>query len=151
MNVSLTDEMKDFVHNKVAEGNFPSEEAVLQETLRRFRDEDRLRCRAHAAENSPSEDLTDYEAIAYCAREVEGKDVLSIEEVRRTLANIHGLMAQAVIEEREDRSRQTREDTADPYARRDSARGCPLDSTAFRNQFVRLATEGFVTSRYSMG
>jgi putative addiction module CopG family antidote len=103
MNVSLTDEMKAFVHNKVAGGDFPSEEAVLQQALRRFRDEDQLRYRADAAEPAPSDDLTDYDAIEYCTREVEGKDVPSIEEVRRTLANIHGSMAQAVIEEREDR------------------------------------------------
>ena len=42
MNVSLTDEMKDFVQNKVASGDFPSEEAVLQEAVRRFRHEDQL-------------------------------------------------------------------------------------------------------------
>ncbi len=49
------------------------------------------------------EDLIDYEAIESCAREVEGKDVPSIEEVRRMLSKISGSMAQAVIEEREDR------------------------------------------------
>ncbi len=49
------------------------------------------------------EDLIDYEAIESCAREVEGKDVPSIEEVRRLLSKIPGSMAQAVIEEREDR------------------------------------------------
>ena len=49
------------------------------------------------------EDLIDYEAIESCAREVEGKDVPSIEEVRRSLAKIPGSMAQVVIEERKDR------------------------------------------------
>ena len=72
------------------------------------------------------------------ACEVAGKDVPSIEEVRRLLAKISGSMAQVVIEEREDRNRQAREDTADPYARRDSARGYSLDSAAHRNQFLRL-------------
>ena len=103
MNVSLTDEMKDFVQNKVASGDFPTEEAVLQEAVRRFRHEDQLGSHANAAEKTTSEDLTDYEAIEYCAREVEGKDVPSIEEVRRMLAKITGSMAQAVIQEREDR------------------------------------------------
>ena len=37
MNISLTAEMKDFVEKKVACGAFPSEEAVLQEAIRRFR------------------------------------------------------------------------------------------------------------------
>ena len=48
-------------------------------------------------------DLIDWEAIESCAREVEGKNVPSIEEVRQRLAKIHGSMAQAVIEEREER------------------------------------------------
>jgi hypothetical protein len=44
------------------------------------------------------DDPVDHEAIAYCAREIEGKDVPSLEEVRRALAKIQGSMAQAVIE-----------------------------------------------------
>ncbi len=103
MNVSLTDEMKDFVQNKVARGDFPSEEVVLQEAVRRFQHADQLGCRAAVAEIPPSKDQIDYDAIEYCAREVEGKNVPSIEEVRRMLAKIPGSMAQAVIEEREDR------------------------------------------------
>ncbi len=67
MNVSLTDEMKDFVQNKVARGDFPSEEAVLQEAVRRFQHEDQLGSRAAVAEIPPSKDQIDYEAIAYCA------------------------------------------------------------------------------------
>jgi hypothetical protein len=49
------------------------------------------------------EELIDYEAIESCAREVEGKDVPSIEEVRQMLSKIPGSMAQVVIAEREDR------------------------------------------------
>jgi hypothetical protein len=52
---------------------------------------------------STSDDLIDWEAIESCAREVQGKDVPSIEEVRQILSKIPGSMAQAVIEEREDR------------------------------------------------
>ena len=103
MNVSLTDDMKDFVRKKVAGGAFPSEEAVLQEAVRRYRQEDQIGCHADAPEKPAPDDLTDYEAIEYCARETDGKNVPSIEEVRLMLAKIPGSMAQAVIEEREDR------------------------------------------------
>lgn len=51
----------------------------------------------------PLEDLIDHEAIESCAREVEGKEVPSIEEVRAALSKIPGSMTQVVIEEREDR------------------------------------------------
>jgi putative addiction module CopG family antidote len=92
MNVSLTDELKDFVHKKVLSGAFPSEEAVLQEAVRRLR-----------AQDATSDELIDWEAIESCSREVEGKDVPSIEEVRRRLSQIPVSMAHAVIEEREER------------------------------------------------
>jgi Arc/MetJ-type ribon-helix-helix transcriptional regulator len=103
MNVSLTNDLRDFVRQKVTSGEFPSEEAVLQEAVRRFRQEDLNRCRADDAGKGALEDLIDYEAIAYCAREVEGKDVPSIEEVRRMLSKIPGSMGQAVVEERQNR------------------------------------------------
>jgi putative addiction module CopG family antidote len=103
MNVSLTDELKDFVQKKVESGDFPSEEAVLQEAVRRFHQEDQNGGHAGNAEGATLDDLTDWEAIASCAREVEGKDVPSIDEVRQMLSKIPGSMAQAVIEEREDR------------------------------------------------
>jgi Arc/MetJ-type ribon-helix-helix transcriptional regulator len=103
MNVFLTDELKDFVRKKVESGAFPSEEAVLQEAVRRFRREDQDGDRAGDVEDATPEDLIDWEAIESCAREVEGKDVPSIEEVRQRLSKIPGSMAQVVIEEREDR------------------------------------------------
>jgi Arc/MetJ-type ribon-helix-helix transcriptional regulator len=103
MNVSLTSDHRDFVRQKVANGQFPSEEAVVQEAMRRFRQEDQDGCRAGDVERSAPEHLIDYEAIAHCAREIEGKDVPSIEEVRRMLSKIPGSMAQVVIEERVDR------------------------------------------------
>ena len=103
MNVSLTDELKDFVQKKIASGAFPSEEALLQEAVRRLRQQDRAVYRSDSAETSMQDDLIDHEAIEYCARELEGKDVPSIEEVRRSLLKIPGSMAQAVIEERDDR------------------------------------------------
>src|SRR5438445_776609 len=103
MNVSLTDELKDFVQKKVESGAFPSEEAVLQEAVRRFRREDQTEGHVGDAGKATPEDLIDWEAIASCAREVEGKDVRSIEEVRRMLSKIRGSMAHAVIEERANR------------------------------------------------
>ena len=42
MNVSLTNDLRDFVRQKVTSGEFPSEEAVLQEAVRRFRQEDQV-------------------------------------------------------------------------------------------------------------
>lgn len=45
----------------------------------------------------------DHEAIDQCAREIEGKLVPTLEEVRRALAKIPGSMAEAVIEERGER------------------------------------------------
>jgi putative addiction module CopG family antidote len=103
MNVSLTNGLRNFVRQKVESGEFPSEEAVLQEAVRRFQQEDQDGCRAGDAEKAMPVDLIDWEAIESCAREVEGKDVPSIEEVRQMLSKIPGSMAQAVIEEREDR------------------------------------------------
>ena len=72
--------------------------------MRRFRQEEQAGCRPEPTEITKPDDLIDYEAIEYCTREVAGKDVPSIEEVRRMLSKIPGSMAQAVIEEREDRS-----------------------------------------------
>ena len=103
MNVSLTSDLRHFVRQKVVSGEFPSEEAVLQEAVRRFCQEDQNGCHAGDAEKPTLVDLVDYEAIESCAREVEGKDVPSIAEVRRMLSKIPGSMAKAVIEEREDR------------------------------------------------
>jgi len=103
MNVSLTNDLREFVRQKVTSGEFLSEEAVLQEAVRRFHEEEQNGDRASKAEKSTSEGLIDWEAIESCARQVEGKDVPSIEEVRQMLSKIQGSMSQAVIEDREDR------------------------------------------------
>jgi putative addiction module CopG family antidote len=103
MNVSLTDDLREFVRQKVDSGQFPSEEAVLQEAVRRFRQADQNGDGTDDVDQAAPDDLIDHEAIAYCARQVEGKDVPSIEEVRRVLSKIPGSMARAVIEERENR------------------------------------------------
>jgi len=103
MNVSLTNDLRDFVRQKVESGQFPSEQAVLEEAVRRFRQEEQDGSGADAAEQAAPVDLIDHEAIACCAREVEGKVVPSIDEVRRMLSKIPGPMSQVVIEQREDR------------------------------------------------
>ena len=64
MNVSLTNDLRDFVRQKVTSGEFPSEEAVLQEAVRRFRQADQNGGRTADAEKATPEDLIDYEAIA---------------------------------------------------------------------------------------
>jgi hypothetical protein len=71
---------------------------ILQEHIRATVQDERA-----AATPPTPDDLIDYEAIASCARAIEGKAVPSLDEVRRMLATIPGSMAQAVIEEREDR------------------------------------------------
>ena len=103
MNVSLTNDLHNFVLQKVENGEFPSAEAVLQEAVRRFRQADQDGDRADDTGKAALQQLIDWEAIESCAREVEGKGVPSIEEIRRMLAKIPGSMAQAVIEEREER------------------------------------------------
>jgi hypothetical protein len=75
----------------------------LQEAIRRFRQADQDGHRADDTQNATLQQVIDWEVIEWCVREVEGKDVPSIEEVRRMLAKIPGSMAQAVIEEREER------------------------------------------------
>ena len=72
---------------------------ILQEHIRATPDYER-----GTATPPTLDDLIDYEAIASCARAIEGQAVPSLDEVRRALATIPGSMAQAVIEEREDRS-----------------------------------------------
>jgi hypothetical protein len=72
---------------------------ILQEHIRATTADER-----GTATPPPPDDLIDYEAIASCARAIEGQAVPSLDEVRRALAMIPGSMAQAVIEEREDRS-----------------------------------------------
>ena len=64
MHVTLTDEIKSFVQEKVASGAYPSAEAVLREALRRLRQEDEAAVYARRRENAAIEDLIDYEAIA---------------------------------------------------------------------------------------
>jgi Arc/MetJ-type ribon-helix-helix transcriptional regulator len=100
MSVSPGADFSDFIRQKVESGQFPSEEAVLEEAMRRFQLAD---VEEDVAADKTSADPIDYEAIAYCARMTEGRDVPSLEEVRRILSKVPGSLAQDVAEEREDR------------------------------------------------
>ena len=97
MNIPLTDEMKSFVQKKVESGAFPSEEAVLQEAVRRFRQEDQAQGHADIGGKAAEEDLIDYEAIASCEKEAD--DSVTLEAVRVATSKIKGTMARVVIEE----------------------------------------------------
>jgi hypothetical protein len=57
-----------------------------------------------SAEGAPALDaLIDHEFVAECEREIEGKDIPTIEDVRQMLSKIPGSLAQEIIAEREDR------------------------------------------------
>jgi Arc/MetJ-type ribon-helix-helix transcriptional regulator len=62
--VTLTDEIKSFVQEKVATGAFPSEEAVLEEAVRRFRQQEQAAFFSLRDQQGSYDDLIDYEAIA---------------------------------------------------------------------------------------
>ena len=58
---------------------------------------------AAAEEAAALDALIDHEFVAECEREIEGKDIPTIEEVRQMLSKIPGSLAQEIIAEREDR------------------------------------------------
>jgi len=93
MNVSLTDELKDFVQKKIENGQYASEEAVIEAALKRLRDqEDKSRMTAPTID-----DLIDHEFVEYCAREAD--DGGTLEEVLEATLTIKDSMARVIIEE----------------------------------------------------
>jgi Arc/MetJ-type ribon-helix-helix transcriptional regulator len=76
MNVSLTAELRDFVREKVESGAFASEEAVLEEAVRRFRQDDQNQSRPPVAdrEASAAEKRPLWEHIAAIARRIPDAD-----------------------------------------------------------------------------
>jgi hypothetical protein len=58
---------------------------------------------AAAKEAAALDALIDHEFVADCEREVEGKDIPTIDEVRQMLSKIPGSLAQEIVDEREDR------------------------------------------------
>jgi putative addiction module CopG family antidote len=97
MNVTLTDEMKSFLQKKVESGAFPSEEAVIQEAVRRFRQEDQAGGHANNGKNTAEEELIDYEAID--SSEKEADDSITLEAVRAATSKIKDSMSRVVVEE----------------------------------------------------
>ena len=67
MNVSLTDELKDFVQKKIKSGQYRSEEAVIEAALKRLRDQE-----YEKGKTVPTlDELIDQEFVEYCAREAD--------------------------------------------------------------------------------
>jgi putative addiction module CopG family antidote len=92
MNVSLTDELKDFVQKKVQNGQYPSEEAVIEAALTQLRDQDESR------KTGPTlDDFIDHEFVEYCSREAD--DNVTLEEILQATSTIHDSMARVIIEE----------------------------------------------------
>jgi putative addiction module CopG family antidote len=87
MNIPLTNDLKDFVREKVQNGEFPSEEAVVEAALRNLREQ----------EAPALEDLIDHEFVAFCER--EGDDSITLEEALRATSTIPDSMAESIIEE----------------------------------------------------
>ncbi|WP_435022739.1 hypothetical protein TA3x_005817 (plasmid) [Tundrisphaera sp. TA3] len=88
MNLPLTSDLKRWVEEKIENGQYPSEEAVMLAALKAMK----------GRETNPTlEDLIDLEFEAYCAR--EGDDSVSLEEVLAATSKIPGSMADAIIED----------------------------------------------------
>ena len=93
MNVSLTDELKDFVQKKIETGQYSSEEAVIEAALKRLRDQEHEK-----GKTVPTlDDLIDHEFVEYCAR--ENDDDVTLEEVLEGTSSIKDSMARVIIEE----------------------------------------------------
>ena len=93
MNVSLTDELKEFVRRKIENGQFRSEEAVIEAALRRLRD-----LESDGRKTRPRlDDFIDHEFVEYCAREAD--DSVTLDEVLEGTSTIKQSMARAIIEE----------------------------------------------------
>ena len=92
MNVSLTDELKDFVQRKIEDGQYSSEQAVIEAALKRLRDQDENR------KTMPGlDDFIDHEFVEYCAREAD--DGVTLDEVLEATSAIKDSMTRVIIEE----------------------------------------------------
>jgi putative addiction module CopG family antidote len=87
MNISITNDLKKFVREKVQSGEFPSEDAVVEAALRKLREQ----------ETPALEGLIDHEFVEFCER--EGDDSVTLDEVLRATSTIPGSMAETIIEE----------------------------------------------------
>jgi putative addiction module CopG family antidote len=92
MSVSLTDELRDFIQKKVKNGQYASEEAVIEAALRQLRDRDEIR------QIVPTlDDFIDHEFVEHCSREAD--ESLSLDEVLQATSTINDSMARVIIEE----------------------------------------------------
>jgi Arc/MetJ-type ribon-helix-helix transcriptional regulator len=93
MNVSLSDDLKDFVKKKIESGQFASEEAVIETALERFRDQEV----GHRTTVGELDAAIDHEFVEYCGR--EANDGITLEEVLEATSTIKDSMARTIIEE----------------------------------------------------
>ncbi len=93
MNISLTDELKEFVQRKIEDGQYPSEAAVIEAAVQRFRDQEN-----GSSNTVPTiDDLIDHEFVEYCAREAD--ENVTMDEVLEATSTINDSMARVIIEE----------------------------------------------------
>jgi putative addiction module CopG family antidote len=93
MNISLTDELKEFVQRKIEDGQYPSEAAVIQAALQLFHDQEN-----GSSNTAPTiDDLIDHEFVEYCAREAD--ENVTMDEVLKATSTINDSMARVIIEE----------------------------------------------------
>ena len=92
MNVSLTDDLKDFVRKKVQNGQYPSEEAVIAAALTQLRDQDERPTTAPTLD-----DFIDHEFVQFCSRETN--DSVTLKKVLQATSSIQDSMARVIIEE----------------------------------------------------
>ena len=92
MNVSLTGELNDFVRKKVADGQYASEQAVIEAALMKL-------CGEYESQETARtlDDFIDHEFVEYCTREAD--DSVTLEEVLHATSTIHDSMARVLIEE----------------------------------------------------
>jgi Arc/MetJ-type ribon-helix-helix transcriptional regulator len=87
MNVFLSNDLKMFIRKKVESGEFPSEQAVVEAALKRFKNQ----------EPASLESLIDQDFVEFCGR--EGDNAVTLDEVLWATSTIPGSMSQAIIEE----------------------------------------------------
>jgi hypothetical protein len=86
--ICLSEEQKRLIAER-ADRNEQPWQVVLQEAL--------------ASESAKDDEGLDTEFMDWCAEQVCGKDVISLEEARRILAKCSGSLAQDISADREDR------------------------------------------------
>lgn len=92
MQLSMRDDLREFVRTKVQSGEFASEGAVVEAALLLLRRQDVAKL----------DNLIDHDFIAYCNR--EGEDDVSLDQAFKATSRIPGSMADEVIQvERADR------------------------------------------------